>query len=184
MRQVNYFAVIHKYLTPDSFAYASYLPHVAAVTFKALRVARRLGLSVEQLRFIEEAAMLHDIGVVKVAAEWMGCTGKLPYLSHLVEGQRILEAEGLPRHARVAARHVGLGITKKEIVTLGLPLPPRDIFPETIEEQVISWADLFFSKVQGELWREKTPDEVRQHVAKYGERATRTFDEWLMRFGD
>ncbi|HPD42609.1 MAG TPA: phosphohydrolase, partial [Anaerolineae bacterium] len=65
---IPYFEIIHKYIPPNSLTYAYYLPHVAAVTAKALRIAYRLGLDATQRRFIEEAAMLHDIGIVRVHA--------------------------------------------------------------------------------------------------------------------
>ncbi len=179
---VPYFEIIHKYIAPDSLTYAYYLPHVAAVTAKALRIAHRLGLDPAQCRFIEEAAMLHDIGVVRVHAPYMGCMGDLPYVAHIVEGRRILEAEGLPRHALVAERHVGLGLTKEEILSQGLPLPAADIFPESLEEEIISWADLFFSKSKGELWRERSVAEARRHVARWGARSAAAFEVWRARF--
>ncbi len=184
MTAVNYFALIHKYIAPDSKTYALYLPHVASVTAKAVRLGGRLGLDAAQLRFVEEAAMLHDIGIVGIHSEWLGCTGKLPYICHLTEGRRILEAEGLPRHARVAASHVGLGLTKEEVLKQALPLPPEDFLPQTIEEQIISWADLFFSKIPEKAWQEKSIEEVRQHIVRYGERQCRLFEEWLVRFGE
>ncbi|MEA3308621.1 MAG: HD domain-containing protein [Chloroflexota bacterium] len=180
---LNYFEIIHAYLPPDSLVYRVYIPHVAAVTTMAIRVGRRLGLEAAQLRFIEEAAMLHDIGIVRVDAPQIGCYGELPYISHLEEGRKILEQEGLPRHARVAAEHVGLGITEEEILAQGLALPPQDLFPQTTEGQVISWADLFFSKTPGKRWYQRTVVEVRQRAARYGERQLETFAVWLERFG-
>lgn len=184
MSTVDYFALIHRYIPPDALTYRVYLPHVAAVTTMAVRVGRRLELTPSQLRFIEEAAMLHDIGIVNVDAEHLGCHGDLPYIAHLEEGRRILESEGLPRHAQVAANHVGLGITREEIIAKGLALPPHDIFPETLEAQIISWADLFFSKLPEMLWTQRSPDEVRQKAAaNYGARQARTFDRWREKFG-
>jgi uncharacterized protein len=141
-----------------------------------------MGLSEARLRFIEEAAMLHDIGIVRVDAPQLGCTGTLPYLAHLVEGRRILEAEGLPAHALVAERHVSVGILREEVLAQGLPLPPRDFVPQTLEERLISWADIFFSKLPGELWREKSLAEARLRVGRYGERQQRTFDAWRAEF--
>ena len=183
MSNVDYFAVIHRYISPDSLTYRFYLPHVASVTTMAVRVGRRLGLEPSQMEFIEEASMLHDIGIVNVDAQHLGCHGDLPYVAHLEEGRRILEAEGLPRHAEVACSHVGLGITREEIIAKDLALPPRDIFPETLEAQIISWADLFFSKTPDMLWRRRSVDNVRKRVARYGPRQQETFERWLERFG-
>lgn len=179
---IPYFELLHKVIPPNSLTYAYYLPHVAAVTAKALRIAYRLGLDAAQCRFIEEAAMLHDIGVIRVYAPYMGCTGTLPYVAHITEGRRLLEAEGLPRHALVAERHIGLGLTQGEILSQGLPLPAVDIMPQTLEEEIISWADLFFSKSKGELWRERSLAETRRRVARWGERSVAVFDAWRARF--
>ncbi|MBN1260614.1 MAG: HD domain-containing protein [Anaerolineae bacterium] len=183
MPHVDYFAIIHKFIPPDSYTYRLYLPHVAAVTAMSIRIARRLGLDEAQLQFIEEAAMLHDIGIVEVKSEWLHCTGTLPYIGHMEAGRKILEAEGLPRHARVAAEHIGVGITREEILALGLPLEPRDIFPATVEEQIISWSDLFFSKVPGSVWYQRSVAEARDLVVRFGDRAVCTFAAWLEKFG-
>jgi uncharacterized protein len=177
------FALLHRHIPPESKTYRLYLPHVAAVTTMATRIGMRQGLTDVQLTFIQEATLLHDIGIVKVDAAWLGCYGELPYIAHLVEGRRILEAADLPRHARVAYNHVGLGITAKEIKAQGLPLPAEDILPETIEEQIISWADLFFTKNPRKLWRQRSVDEVRRKVARYGVEREARFDRWLARFG-
>ena len=180
---VDYFAVIHRFIPPDSQFYRIYVPHVACVTQKALRIADRLGLDAEQKRFIEEAAMLHDIGVVRVDAPELGCHGDLPYYVHIVEGGRILRSIGLSRHARVAERHIGVGLEARDIEAQSLPLPDRDFIAETLEEQLISWADLFFGKHPDQLWIERSIAEVRSKVVDYGDRHVETFDRWLARFG-
>lgn len=181
--RVDYFAVIHHFISPDSQLYRVYVPHVACVTQKALAIAGRLNLTADQKRFIEEAAMLHDIGVVNVRAPDLGCEGDLPYTQHIVQGGEMLRDLGLPLHARVAERHIGVGIEAQEVASQGLPLPARDFVSETVEEQVISWADLFFGKHPDDLWRERSMAEVRTKVARYGERHVKTFEAWLARFG-
>jgi len=179
---VDYFAIIHKHIDPASLTYRYYLPHVVLVTQKALQAARRLNLAEAQLRFIEEAAMLHDIGIIKVKAEEIGCTGDLPYLCHLSEGRAILEREGLPGHALVAERHAGVGISKEEIMERNYPLPPRDMLAESLEEKIISWADLFYGKYPGKVWVERPQEKVRQGLAKFGQDKVKRFDEWQALF--
>ena len=153
---IDYFRLIQKYIDPTSNLYRVYIIHVSMVTAKALSVARKLQLSTEQQQFIEEAAMLHDIGVIRVQFELIGCHGTLPYICHGPEGRQILEAEGLPRHALVAERHTGVGIAKEEISKNNLPIPQRDMLAETLEEEIISWADLFYSKNPDKLWQERS----------------------------
>jgi len=182
MEKINYFEIIHKYITPDSSTYRVYIPHVSLVTAKALKIAKRLGLSGEQQIFIEEAAMLHDIGIVKVKQYSPSSDGNLPYICHAPAGRELLESEGLPKHALVAERHLGLGISKDEIIACQFPLPHRDMLPESIEEKIICWADLFFGKKPGKLWEESSLAKVKKKVARYGERQERVFQEWLALF--
>ena len=183
MQSIDYFAIIHKYIPPNSPAYAVYLPHAALVTAKALASARRLGLSDAQQRFIEEAAMLHDIGVIRVKPFIKTTNGAPPYICHAPIGREMLEQEGLPRHALVAERHVGVGLSKADIVRQNLPLPHRDMVPKTIEEQIICWADLFFGKTPHRLWQESSLDEIEVSLARYGEDRVQVFRDWLRLFG-
>ena len=184
MSSVNYFQIIHKFIPPNSPLYQIYLPHVALVTAKALQIASRLGMSAAQLRFIEEASMLHDIGVVRVVPYCLPTETQHPYLCHAPLGRAMLEDEGLPRHALVAERHVGVGITRQEILEQGLPLPARDMVPESLEERIIGWADLFYSKRPERLWREASVPDVERHIARFGARQHEVFRQWLREFGD
>lgn len=184
MKSIDYFAIIHKYIPPDSPVYAAYLTHATLVTAKALKIARRLGLSEIQQRFIEEAAMLHDIGVVRVRPFAKSENGDAPpYICHAPIGREMLEQEGLPRHALVAERHVGVGLSREDILRQDLPLPHRDMLPETLEEQIICWADLFFSKKHSLLWQEFSLEEIEASLSRYGERQIQVFREWLSLFG-
>jgi uncharacterized protein len=62
-----------------------------------------------------------------------------------------------------------------------LPLPHRDDFrPETWEEQLICFADNFFSKTK--LEKEKPVEKVRQSLSKYGNETVQQFDDWCKRF--
>lgn len=165
---MNYYDIIHKYIPPGSKTYPIYITHVTLVTKKALEIGRKLGLSDEKLQFIEKAGMLHDIGIIKVDDAGIFCTGELPYISHGVEGRKILERENLEKHALVCERHTGVGIYKDEIVQRKLPLPKRDMLAITLEEKIISYADLFFSKDPKKIWYEKKPAEAQATIEKFG----------------
>ena len=182
MQSVDYFAIIHKYIPPDAPAYSVYLPHAALVTAKALAVARRLELSEKQQQFIEEAAMLHDIGIVRVKPFIQSANGAPPYICHAPIGREMLEQEGLPRHALVAERHVGVGLSADDIARQNLPLPQRDMVPESIEEQIICWADLFYSKTPHKLWQEASLEEIETSLSRHGERQVQIFHAWLRLF--
>lgn len=175
--------LIRKYYKDHPLAHQLLLEHSRMVTYKALVIARTLAKKAEvDLLFIAEAAMLHDIGMASTYAPDLYCHGEHPYLAHGVIGHDILQEEGLPRHARVCERHTGIGLTAKEIIAQKLPLPARDMLPETVEEKIICYADLFFSKNNRDHGREKTPLEVRQGLIGYGKEKCEVFDCWQKLF--
>jgi uncharacterized protein len=176
---LNPWPLLEKYYPPGDPAREILFAHSRAVAAKALTVARRVATSQTlDLSFIEEAALLHDIGIRFVQAPAIGCHGDLPYLAHGYKGRELLEAEGWPRHALVCERHIGVGLSAAAIVAQHLPLPLRDMIPETPEEVIISYADLFFSKGEQELTREKEVERVRQSLARFGTENLATFDRW------
>jgi uncharacterized protein len=180
--QVDYFALIHAHIPPDSPFYRLYIPHVTLVTNKALQIGRRLKLDKYQLRFIEEAGMLHDIGVVKVKSSLVKNDSQLPYICHGTEGSKILVEAGLPQHALVAERHTGVGISVQEIKDFNLPLPERDMIPQSVEEKILSYADLFFSKKAESLWEEESVELIREELSQFGEDKVAIFDTWHNQF--
>ena len=182
---INYFEIIDEVIgAPTSRTYKIYVVHATLVTNKALQIARRLNLGKESLTFIEEAGMLHDIGVVRVDSAKMDCVGDLPYIAHGVEGAKILRARGLEEHAKLAERHVGVGLTAAEIEERDLPLPRGiDYVPTSIEEQIVTYADLFFSKREATLWREDSFVEIEAELAGYGGDQVEIFREWGRKFG-
>jgi len=176
-----YFDLIHKYIKPDSQAYPFYIIHVTLVTAKALKIAKRLNLTEESLIFIEEATMLHDIGICNVEDEDFGTHGG-EYITHGTSGADILRNEGYAKHARVAENHTGVGIYKEQIIRKNLPLPHKDFIPETLEEKIISYADLLYSKTPELLWQEKSLDEIRKSVSKFGQKSSDILEKWIKEF--
>jgi len=128
--------------------------------------------------------MLHDIGIFKVNDPEICCTGTDPYIMHGVRGREILEKEKLPKHALVCERHLSCGITKEEIINKNLPLPPRDMSPINIEEQIISYADKFFSKFFGKLHEKKSIDEIRTDLKRFAPHHIKQFEKWVDMFGE
>ncbi len=180
---IDYLSLINKYYHLGTRTYKIFLIHAILVTNKALKIARHLGLSQEGQDFIEEAAMLHDIGVFEVNSPKMDCIGKLPYIAHGVAGAQILRQENLPQHALVAERHVGVGLTKKEIVERQLPLPAQDFIPTSLAERIITYADLFFSKREATLWHEDDPADIIAELKGYGDDQAQIFINWQKEFG-
>ncbi|MCM0081707.1 HDIG domain-containing protein [Geomonas sp. Red32] len=174
--------LLEKYFDGQPEALDIVYRHSRKVADKALAIARSSGLSLD-LPFIEEAALLHDIGVCRVDAPKLKCFGAAPYICHGVIGREILEAEGFPRHAMVCERHIGVGLTASDVEIQKLPLPFREMSPECACERVVAMADLFFSKRPGELEREKSLKQVRNELAVFGSQKVTIFESWLEQFG-
>lgn len=180
-KRLNPFAVIQKYYDPASELYRILAAHSVLVAAKALALARdfhaRHPESNLDLEFIEEAALLHDIGIFRCDAPAIFCFGKEPYIKHTILGREILEKEGLPRHALVCERHTGMGLTAEEVVQQNLPLPVRDYLPLSLEEKIICMADRFYIKLPAKLYEELMEEQVRQKLATYGSGVLRRWEE-------
>ena len=179
-------SIIQRYYTPGNDDYRVLVVHSRQVADLAVAIAGRL---IERhvpidIEFVEEAAMLHDIGMCRTDAPGIYCHGTEPYILHGILGRKMLDGMGLYRHGRVCERHTGAGITAGEIVAQHLPIePPRDLLPETLEEKVICYADKFFSKSRIDE-PPKTMERARQSLAKFGGDTLQRFDELVALFGD
>lgn len=181
---IDYEKIIDKYYSNNSRLRTILTVHSRLVADKALQIADRLeknGITVDR-DFIEESAMLHDIGIYRCDAPEIFCYGELPYICHGVEGRKILESEGLPKHALVCERHTGSGLTVDDISSQELPLPYRDMTPQSIEEKLICYADKFYSK-SGEISKEKPIEKVITSMARHGEDTLERFLSLHRMFG-
>lgn len=178
---INPEEIIHRYCIGNAPLEQLLLQHSRDVARKALQVADAHPELQLDRTFLQEAALLHDIGIVSVDAPNIHCFGSRPYICHGLAGAEILLGEGLPRHARVAERHTGTGITRQAIEQQGLPLPADYYIPQTMEEQVICYADKFFSKSHPE--HEKTLEEAIRSLWKFGPECTDKMMQWNKMFG-
>ena len=124
--------------------------------------------------------MLHDIGILLTDADGIFCKGDKPYICHGYLGADLMRNEGYPRHALVCERHTGAGLSLEQIVEQQLPVPHREMLPVSIEEQIICFADKFYSKTR--LDREKTVEKARNSLEKYGAEGLSRFDRWCELF--
>ena len=163
---MDYISIINKYYPNADDLRRLLLKHSRQVADRCLQIAWKHKELPVDIQFLEEAAMLHDIGIFKCDAPSIYCTGKEPYIKHGPIGGDLLRAEGFPRHARVAERHTGTGLPGYE--------------PETLEEQIVCYADKFYSK--------SSPDHVRsvletaQSLEKFGHEGVKKFLSWSERF--
>ena len=177
---MNYNLLIDKYYPEDNELRHILINHSQSVARKALQIVSSHPELHLDAQFVEEAAMLHDLGIFRTDAPGIQCFGSEPYICHGRLGAEILRKEGYERHARVCERHTGAGITCKEIIAQALPLPHQDFLPETMEEKVICYADKFFSKTH--LDREKSIEKAEKSLAKFGEDGVMRFREWERMF--
>lgn len=178
---VNPEELLSRYYSAQPELHALLLQHSTAVANRALHIAESHPEWALDLRFIYEAAMLHDVGVLYTDAPGIHCHGSKPYLLHGLLGGNILRHEGLFRHARVAERHTGTGLTARTIQERGLPMPLMDWVPTSMEEKIVCYADKFYSKSRPE--QEKTQEQVLQSLAKFGPRDVEKFKHWMELFG-
>lgn len=178
---IDVYGILGRYFSGEPLGLM--IAHGRSVAGLALEIGRVLGLADDGLVFLDQAAMLHDIGVCRVHAPGIGMCGEAPYIAHGILGRSILEDEGLPRHALVCERHIGVGLTREDTIAQNLPLPLRDMTPQTLCEEIICFSDLFFSKTPGKLTDRKSLERVRTKLEGFGGGKVRIFDAWLLRFG-
>lgn len=159
-------ALLHKYYDAEPALLQILLTHSRAVAERALKICDAHPEMDLDRAFVYEAAMLHDIGIRLCDAPGIECHGSEPYLLHGRLGGEILRREGLPRHARVAERHTGTGLEGWK--------------PESQEEQLICYADKFYSK--SNLKKVKTKEEAERSLMKFGQEGVDIFRAWAQRF--
>ena len=177
---MNALNIIDKYYPEENELKRILLTHSRSVADKDLWIAdKHPELNLDKA-FLEEAAMLHDIGIFLTDAPGIFCFGDKPYICHGYLGADLLREEGFPRHALVCERHTGAGISAESIIKQDLPIPHREMLPVSMEEQVICFADKFFSKTR--LEKEKSVEGALKSISKYGEDGIKRFNTWCERF--
>ena len=163
---MDYISIINKYYPADDELRRVLLHHSRQVADRCLQIVRKHRELPVDVQFLEEAAMLHDIGIYQCNAPSIHCHGSEPYLRHGPIGGDLLRQEGYQRHARVAERHTGTGLPGYE--------------PETLEEQIVCYADKFYSKSKPD--RVLTVAQAAESLEKFGHEGVLKFLSWAERF--
>ncbi len=206
---MDYLALIHRYYPEDNALRRMLLHHSRQVCARALQIVERHPELGANRNLVEAGAMLHDIGIFLTDAPGIHCHGTAHYILHGSLGAQLLrnEAEQLKKEkqqaeqlkeeqlqaiqlqeelhfyealARICERHTGTGLTRQTIIERGLPDPQQDLLPETIEEQIICYADKFYSK--SHLERERTIPQTLQSLEKFGDEGVEKFRHWTELF--
>ena len=174
--------LLAEFYDTNSKAFKILVEHGRQVAQKARAVAAKVSTLRPDLEFIETAAMLHDIGIFLTRTPQFGCFGKHPYICHGILGGELLKEKGQSELALVCERHVGVGISKEDIQRHNLPLPNRDMIPISIEEQIICYADKFFSKNGNGRTAKKSTAEIIDNLSRYGPDKVERFESWAQMF--
>lgn len=172
---------LHKKYAPCDEVYELVFRHCQIIYDIAEQLITKGQLAVDP-KLVRIGCLLHDIGVYPL----FGADGQpkpgANYITHGIEGENILKAEGFPEAIwRFASHHTGVGLTKQDITSQSLPLPVADYLAETDEELLIMYADKFHSK--------STPPHFnsfewyKQDIARFGADKVTKFDEMAQKFG-
>jgi uncharacterized protein len=130
-------------------AFSLIFEHCQAVNDIALWCAKNTDEPVNT-ELLQAAALLHDIGSYPFVDADGAISGQGFYPQHAILGAKILLDEGLnPRIAQIVETHLLLGLTKDEIEHprgRKWALPARDYEPQSVEAELLCYADRFHSK--------------------------------------
>lgn len=173
-------AIINKYYPDDTPLRRLLLHHSWQVTDLAMRCANAHPEQGLDTGLVLAGGLLHDIGIFLCHAPKIYCTGTNHYLLHGFLGGQLMRQEGLEAIARICERHTGAGLKKDALLPLGLKMLPHDYLPETKEEQLICYADKFYSKSRPE--QTLTFDQAFQGLLRFGEDGAERFRQWHKMF--
>ncbi len=176
-------AIIKEYYYEGSDLYKTLMNHSRIVTHRSVEIAETLSELSPDIKFIEKAAMLHDIGIYLTKAGSIGCNGKYAYICHGYLGRKVLDNLGLPsEYGLVCERHTGAGITKENIESNNLPLPHRDMVPKTLEEKIICVADKYHSKSPKNSSKKISTFEIIEELKEIQPDHSQRFTRWAKEF--
>ena len=118
-----------------------------SVTDKALKIGLLHPELNPDLEFIEEAAMIHDIGIFMTnAPNLFTVLANTLTLPTATWDANSLPVWVFPNMVWFVNGIQELEFQKKRLTKKNYPCPHRDLIPETVEEQIIAFADKFYSK--------------------------------------
>ncbi|WP_428966000.1 HD domain-containing protein [Micromonospora fluostatini] len=136
---------LHERYAPTEAAFDLVYTHCRIVCAVAEQLLDRYPSALD-VDLVRAGCLLHDVGVYRL----FDAAGRLDhgnYVRHGVLGHGLLRALGFPEVvSRFCSHHTGVGLSRDDVVRQGLPLPVDDYLAETVEEQLVMYADSFHSK--------------------------------------
>ncbi|MFS8201445.1 HD domain-containing protein [Streptomyces sp. CWNU-52B] len=172
---------LHERYAPTDEALDLVLTHCEIVCGIAEQLAARTDLPLD-VDLVRAGALLHDIGVYRLY-DRAGRLDHRDYIRHGVLGHEILRQEGFPeRLCRFCSCHTGVGVTRHDIRARRLALPEADYLAESVEEQLVMYADKFHSKTTPPTFL--TADSYATQLARFGTDKVHAFGLLRDRFGE
>lgn len=137
----------HKY-APNDKVYDLVYGHCQVVCEIALWCANNIKDDTRvDLDLLQSAALLHDIGTYILFDNEGKVANNRMYPQHAILGAKIVADEGIDiRISKIIETHILLGLTKQEIIDTPWVLPARNYEPDTVEGELLCYADRFHSK--------------------------------------
>ncbi|HUC89399.1 MAG TPA: HD domain-containing protein [Patescibacteria group bacterium] len=172
---------LHRKYAPSDAGFDLVFTHCNIVSEIAQQCILTKKLAVDA-ELVKVGCMLHDIGVYELLDKNGAERDDIPYITHGIRGEAILKKEGLPEVIwRFGSHHTGVGLTRQNIIAQNLPLPQQDYEAETIEEELVMYADKFHSKDTPPCFN--TFEYYKRAVAKFGQDKSDKFAQLAEKFG-
>lgn len=172
---------LHEKYAPTPQALDEVHTHCVIVCEVAEQLHARGGIDAD-IALVRAGCLLHDIGVYQLYDD----AGRLDYpryIRHGLLGYQLLREEGLPEAVcRFASHHTGTGLTRREILSRGLPLPPDDYLADSTEEALVMYADKFHTKSRPPSLL--TGDAYARYVHRFGADKVAAFTAMRAEFGE
>lgn len=173
--------ILHHKYAPSEAGFDLVFTHCKIVSEIAEQCIARKRLTLDA-ELVKVGCLLHDIGVYELLDKDGKEREDLPYITHGIRGEAILKKEGFPEVIwRFGSHHTGVGLTNQDITKQGLPLPLQDYEAETVEEELVMYADKFHSKNTPPNFN--TFEHYKQTVAKFGQDKSEKFAQLAEKFG-
>ena len=172
---------LHEKHAPSAGAFDLVYAHCAIVCRIAEQLLARSDLGLDG-DLVRAGSLLHDIGVYRLY-DAAGRLDHSQYVRHGLLGHELLSGEGFPEAiSRFSSCHTGMGLSRDDVRSQGLPLPAGDYLAESGEEQLVMYADKFHSKTDPPAF--VTSDSYAAGIRRFGADKAAAFSSMRSRFGE
>jgi len=171
---------LHKRLAKDQKIFSDIYVHCQIVAEIADELIQKNNLNVNKA-LVHASALLHDVGGYTFD-DIEDAFKNGDYITHAIRGYEILKEEGYDNAiCEIVRNHVGVGVTKKNIIELKLHLPLEDYTPKTAEQELVMYADKFHSKFKQPVFN--SPEWYKKNVVRFGSDHPKKFQALIDTYG-